>query len=167
MIIRLKKKLYFKPRLCPVCRKMRLFVRCPLARCCKKCHERQRRISRMAERKRQRKAGVYKYNSHYKSIRKKALKEHPYCALCGSEIRLTVHHVGGGCEHYTVLCDDCHQAYERWNNKRRKTTCIRKIGTRMNIKSIKDALDGMNLRINLRLLRLEISRRELESWHIN
>lgn len=95
MVIRIKKKLYFKPRRCPVCRRMRLFVRCPLARCCKKCHERQRRISRMAERKRQRKAGVYKYNSHYKSIRKKALKEHPYCSLCGSEIRLTVHHVGG------------------------------------------------------------------------
>lgn len=50
----------------------------------------------MAERKRQRKAGVYKYGSHYKSIRKNALKEHPYCALCGSEICLTVHHVGGG-----------------------------------------------------------------------
>lgn len=95
MVIKIKKKLYFKPRKCPVCNRMRLFARHPLARCCKKCHERQRRISRMAERKRQRKAGVYKYNSHYKSIRKKALKEHPYCSLCGSEIRLTVHHVGG------------------------------------------------------------------------
>lgn len=116
MVIRIKKRLFFKPRKCPVCNRMRLFARHPLARCCKKCHERQRRISRMAERKRQRKTGVYKYSSHYKSIRKKALKEHPYCALCGAETRLTVHHVGGGCEHYTVLCDDCHQAYERWNN---------------------------------------------------
>ena len=127
MVIRIKKKLYLKPRKCPVCNRMRLFARHPLARCCKKCHVRQRRISRMAERKRQRKTGVYKYNSHYKSIRKKALKEHPYCSLCGSEIRLTVHHVGGGCEHYTVLCDDCHQAYERWNNKRKATICKKKI----------------------------------------
>lgn len=95
MILRIKKKLYFKPRKCPVCNRMRLFARHPLARCCKKCHEHQRRISRMAERKRQRKTGVYKYGSHYKSIRKKAIKEHPYCSLCGSEKLLTVHHVGG------------------------------------------------------------------------
>lgn len=119
MVIRIKKKLYFKPRLCPVCNRIRLFVRHPSARCCKKCHEIQRRISRRAERRRQRSVGVYKYNSHYNSVRKKELREHPYCALCGTETSLTVHHVGGGCEHYTVLCDDCHQAYERWNNKRK------------------------------------------------
>lgn len=119
MIIKIKKRLFLKPRRCPVCNRFRLFARHPSARCCKKCHELQRRISRRAERRRQKSVGVYKYNSHYKSVRKKELREHPYCALCGTETRLTVHHVGGGCEHYTVLCDDCHQAYERWNNIRK------------------------------------------------
>lgn len=127
MIVRIKKKLYFKPRRCPVCNRMRLFVRHPLARCCKKCHERQRRISRMAERKRQRKTGVYKYTHKYQRMRKRLIKEHPYCSLCGSEKLLTVHHVGGSCEHYTVLCDDCHQAYERYNMKRKAMKCRKKI----------------------------------------
>lgn len=127
MVIRIKRKLYFKPRRCPVCRQIRLFVRCPLAKCCKKCHERQRRINRVAERRRQRKEGTYKYNSHYRSVRKSQIKTHPFCSLCGSEKQLTVHHVGGGCEHYTVLCDECHQAYERWNHKRKVTRCRKKI----------------------------------------
>lgn len=96
MVIKIKRRLYLKPRRCPVCNSVRLFVRHPSARCCKKCHELQRRISRRAERRRQRSVGVYKYNSHYKSVRKRELREHPYCALCGTETRLTVHHVGGG-----------------------------------------------------------------------
>lgn len=167
MVIRIKRKLYFKPRRCPVCRQIRLFVRCPLAKCCKKCHERQRRINRMAERRRQRKEGTYKYNSHYRSVRKSLIKTHPFCSLCGSETQLTVHHVGGGCEHYTVLCNECHQAYERWNNKRKAKKCIRRIGTRQIIKSIGGALAGMSWRIRLRLLLLRSSGKRFESSNIN
>lgn len=128
MIVRIKKKLYFKPRLCPDCGKPCLFCKCHLSQRCKRCHKKhdnwrhhkKNHIKRRAIQK-------IKYNPKYKRMRKRLIKEHPYCSLCGSEIRLTVHHVGGSCEHYTVLCDDCHQAYERWNNKRKATICKKKI----------------------------------------
>lgn len=123
MVIRIKKKLYFKPRLCPECGKLCLFCRHYSSLRCKKCHKRKmnnRHHKKWGDRRKmQRRLGVYKYNKAYQRVRKKMIKEHPYCSLCGSETRLTVHHVGGGCEHYTVLCDDCHQAYERWNNIRK------------------------------------------------
>lgn len=123
MVIRIKKKLYFKPRLCPDCGKLCLFCRHYLSLRCKECHKRKkshRHNKKWGDRRKMlRRMGCYKYDKAYQRLRKKMLKEHPYCALCGSEIRLTVHHVGGGCEHYTVLCYDCHQAYERWNNIRK------------------------------------------------
>lgn len=131
MVIRIKKKLYFKPRLCPDCGKPCLFCKCHLSQRCKRCHKKhdKKRHNRRGHIKRciSRKRGLTKYTHKYQRIRKRLIKEHPYCALCGSEIRLTVHHVGGGCEHYTVLCDDCHQAYERWNNKRKAIRCRKKI----------------------------------------
>lgn len=123
MVIRIKKKLYFKPRLCPDCGKPCLFCKCHLSQRCKQCHKKhdKKRHNRRSHLKRRisRKRGLTKYTHKYQRMRKQLINEHPYCSLCGSEIRLTVHHVGGECEHYTVLCDDCHQAYERWNNIRK------------------------------------------------
>lgn len=131
MIVRIKKKLYFKPRLCPDCGKPCFFCKCHLSQRCKRCHKKhdKKRHNRHSHIKRRisRKRSLTKYTHKYQRIRKRLIKEHPYCSLCGSEIRLTVHHVGGGCEHYTVLCDDCHQAYERWNNKRKAIRCRKKI----------------------------------------
>lgn len=128
MIVRIKKKLYFKPRLCPDCGKTCLFCRHYLAERCIKCHKRRHdRDRRRTKRRQKRHAGLYKYTKSYQHRRKREIDAHPYCALCGSEIRLTVHHVGGGSEHYTVLCDDCHQAYERWNHKRKVIRCRKKI----------------------------------------
>lgn len=116
MVIRIKRKLYFKPRFCPGCGKTCLFCRHYLSLNCKECHHRKRVI---AKRARHRRHNREKYTKSYFRMRRRLIREHPYCALCQSETRLTVHHVGGGCEHYTVLCDECHQAYERWNNKRK------------------------------------------------
>ena len=118
-VIKIKKHMWLKPRRCPQCHKFCLFARAPKAKCCPKCHKHQRDISRRAERRRKRHAGVYKYTAKYKTARKHMLEEHPYCSLCGTTENLTVHHVGGGCDHYTVLCFDCHQAYERFNHIRK------------------------------------------------
>ena len=127
MVIRIKKHTFFKPRRCPECHKICIFSRSPKAKCCTKCHIRQRRISRMANRRFKRKCGTYKYNNRYKMQRRKAIRQQPWCSLCGSTANLTTHHVGGGDAHLTVLCDDCHQAYERWNNKRKVIRCRKKI----------------------------------------
>lgn len=130
MVIRIKKKLYFKPRLCPDCGKPCLFCKCHLSQRCKQCHKKhdKKRHNRHSHLKRRisRKRGLTKYTHKYQRMRKQLINEHPYCSLCGSETRLTVHHVGGGCEYYTVLCDDCHQAYERWNIKRKVIKCRKK-----------------------------------------
>lgn len=135
MVIRIKKKLYFKPRLCPDCGKPCLFCKCHLSQRCKLCHKKHEKWKHHKKSHIKRRViQKLKYNKKYKRMRKRLIREHPYCALCGSEIRLTVHHVGGGCEHYTVLCDDCHQAYERWNNKRKVIRCRKKI-----------LIDGSNL----------------------
>ena len=126
MVIRIKKKLYFKPRLCPDCGRLCLFCKCHLSQRCKRCHKKhgKKRHNRRSHLNR-RVFDRLKYGTKYKRMRKRLIKEHPYCALCGSETCLTVHHVGGDCEHYTVLCDRCHQAYERWNTKRRAKLCLR------------------------------------------
>lgn len=127
MVVRIRKHLYLKPRHCPDCGKICLFCRCYKAERCDDCHKRKRdRVRRRLRRYVARHAGNYKYDKSYWRKRRRILKEHPYCSLCGSEIKLTVHHVGGGSEHYTVLCDDCHQAYERWNNKRKEIRCRKK-----------------------------------------
>lgn len=116
MVIRIKKKLYFKPRLCPGCGKICLLCRHYMSQRCKECHRQHKNEKKQHKRRKARRLGISKYTSNYRRRRKRLIKQHPYCALCGVETHLTVHHVGGGCEHYTVLCDDCHQAYERWNN---------------------------------------------------
>lgn len=171
MVIRIKRKLYFKPRLCPDCGKPCLFCKHYLAQRCKKCHEVhcKKRHNRKGHLKRRalQKLGKTKYTKRYFRIRKHLLKEHPFCSLCGSETQLTVHHVGGGCEHYTVLCDTCHQAYERWNNKRKAKKCIRRIGIRQIIRSIRDVLAGMSWRIRIKLIRLKISKENFERLNLN
>lgn len=129
MVIKIKKHTFLKPLRCPICNKFRLFVKYPQAKCCKKCHAKQRRISQAANRRYQRRQKTYKYSVQYQSRRKREIKEHPYCSLCGTEHNLTAHHVGGNCEHLTVLCDECHQAYERWNNKRKVKQCKKKMLT--------------------------------------
>ena len=167
MIVRIKKKLYFKPRLCPDCGKLCLFCKCHLAQRCKKCHKRhdKKRHNRRSHLSR-RAFDRAKYSQKYKRMRKRLIKGHPYCALCGSEIRLTVHHVGGGCEHYTVLCDDCHQAYERWNNKRKVKQCIQNNGISRNIKSIRGAMRGCMLAVGLRFLSLRSYANKSGRWNL-
>lgn len=127
MVVRIKKHTFFSPRRCPRCHKICLFVRHPKGKCCMKCHEQERRISRRANRRQKRKEGTLKYNCKYQTRRKHLLKRQPWCSLCGATENLTTHHVGGRDEHLTVLCDECHQAYERWNNKRKVKKCRKKI----------------------------------------
>lgn len=119
MIIRIKKKLYFKPRLCPDCSKVCIFCKNYRSERCKDCHKGHERIRKRLKRQTQRQMNLYKYGNNYQRRRKKAIQAHPYCALCGTADELTTHHVGGDCDYLTVLCDECHQAYERWNNKRK------------------------------------------------
>lgn len=123
MVIRIKKKLYFKPRRCPDCGKACFFCKCHLSQRCKKCHrkhEHQRKnYIKHQKQRRQIKIGLSKYTSKYKRQRRRLIRQHPYCALCGAETRLTAHHVGGGVDHLTVLCDECHSAYERWKLKQK------------------------------------------------
>lgn len=35
-----------------------------------------------------------------------------YCRLCGGNSNLTIHHVGGGYKHMTILCESCHTNHE-------------------------------------------------------
>lgn len=116
MVIKIKKKLYLKPRFCPDCGKVCLFCKHHLSQRCKTCHQKHHRACKN-ERSHAKK--LTKYTSSYQRRRKRIIKQHPYCSLCGTGQNLTAHHVGGGCDHLTVLCNDCHQAYERWNSKRK------------------------------------------------
>lgn len=163
MVIRIKKHTFFKPRRCPECHKICIFSRSPKAKCCTKCHIRQRRISRMANRRFKRKCGTYKYNNRYKMQRRKAIRQQPWCSLCGSTANLTTHHVGGGNIHLTVLCDECHQAYERYNHKRKVKQCIRKIGIGASGKRLRKAVLGIRLRILAWCLKMRNSRLKLET----
>jgi len=97
MIIRIKRKLYFKPRLCPDCAKPCLFCKCHLSERCRSCHKKHdNKRHRQRSHKMRMATKKLKYNSKYKRIRKGLLKSHPYCSLCGTANNLTVHHVGGG-----------------------------------------------------------------------
>lgn len=148
MVVRIRKHLYLKPRHCPDCGKICLFCRCYKAERCGDCHKRKRdRVRRRLRRYVARHADNYKYDKSYWRRRRRILKEHPYCALCGATENLTTHHVGGGDEHLTVLCDECHQAYEKYNNKRKDKGCIRKIGISASIRRLKRAVIGGNLLI--------------------
>ena len=119
MVIRIKKKLYFKPRRCPDCGKKCYFCKCHLSQRCRTCHNMHHRLKKHLKIKELRAKGWNKYNTSYQRRRNRLIKQHPYCALCGTDQNLTAHHVGGGTEHLTILCDDCHQAYERYRMKKK------------------------------------------------
>lgn len=93
MVIKIKRGLFLKPRRCPDCGKVQIFVSAPLGERCKKCHNRNRRNK---NRQRYRQDGTYKYGNRWQRVRKRVIRERPYCALCGATEELTVHHVGGG-----------------------------------------------------------------------
>jgi hypothetical protein len=61
-----------------------------------------------------------RYNGQYFRKRKELIAKHPYCSLCGAVENLTTHHVGKDetGQHLTVLCSECHQAYEAWAQKK-------------------------------------------------
>ena len=137
MVIRLSKRLFFKPRICPMCGKRCYFCDWWTAIHCKKCaiiHRHHKKNQKKHEkRKILKRLGIYKYGEGWKSFRKQKIKQHPYCSLCGVSENLTVHHVGGGCEHYTVLCDECHQAYEKFNLKRKEKNAIHGVLQRLKL----------------------------------
>ena len=124
MAVRIKKKLFIKPRICPECGRFAIFGTWWTSQRCHKCHEVRKRKKKTArnhlKRKLNRKQHGFKYGSAYQSARKRTINAHPYCALCGATDNLTTHHVGGGDDihNMTVLCDECHQAYERWHKKK-------------------------------------------------
>lgn len=134
MVIKLGKRKYFKPRVCPECGKVCLFGPSHLSIHCKVCskriHHRKKRQTKKAKNREMGMSQNGKYNAKYKRARKKIIEAHPYCALCGSTENLTAHHVGGGHSNakLTVLCYECHQAYEKYNERRNK--CAIKRGTK-------------------------------------
>ena len=99
---------YFKPRRCPDCHCIAFFCRNWGSQRCTPCHNRRRR-------KIQGRKQLYKHG--YQKRRKRVIAAHPYCALCGTTKQLTTHHVGGGMEYLTVLCEPCHSNYERQRQK--------------------------------------------------
>ena len=97
MVIRLKKKLFFKPRRCPMCGKRCYFCDWWTAVHCKKCAKKHRQDKKIQKRQLNgRKANKAKYGNKWRNLRKREIKKHPFCALCGTTEELTVHHVGGG-----------------------------------------------------------------------
>ena len=115
MLVKLAKRLYFKPRRCPDCGKICLFCKHHLSERCKDCHEqRWKKIHRKNHKLARKKRGIQIGDS----ARKRRINQVGYCQLCGCTENLTYHHVGGGAEHYTILCRDCHENYETFNNKR-------------------------------------------------
>lgn len=115
MLVRIKRAMWLKPRICPDCKKICLFARNYQSVRCEKCHTRRRRRIKRAR------GGLRSWRwKHSESWRRKSLKirtEHPYCALCGNSENLTVHHIvtyeGKFIGQYTVLCAECHVAHEK------------------------------------------------------
>lgn len=163
MVVRIRAHTFLKPRRCPQCHKLCLFARAPKAKCCPKCHKEQRKISRRANRRFKRREGTYKYSAKYHTMRKKLLAAQAYCSLCGTTENLTIHHVGGGSDHYTVLCESCHQAYERYNHKRKAKVCTRKNGIEKITRSVKRAWLGIKLAVLLKRTSLENLRPRIEN----
>lgn len=120
---RLSKHKYIKPRICPDCHKFEIIARDPRGNRCRKCSRRQHRHNVKAKMREKRKAlglAGNRYGTNYQTARRHLLKEHPYCSLCGCSEHLTVHHVGKdeSGQRLTVLCFECHQAYEAWAQKK-------------------------------------------------
>ena len=168
MVIRIKKRLYLKPRICPMCGRRCWLCQNWASQHCKKCHKRH-----IHQKKRQKIRAKYgcrkssKYLHGYRSRRKRAIKKQPWCSLCGSTANLTTHHVGGGDAHLTVLCDECHQAYERYNTKRKIKQCIRKIGINANIKRLRRIVLGIKVLIWRKQAESECLNIKLRNWRQN
>lgn len=99
MVVRLAKRLFFKPRKCPNCGKHLYFCEHPKSvhcRACSKSHDR-----------------AYEHYFVF-WVHKTIARKYGYCALCGTREKLTIHHVGGGYKHYTTLCEGCHANYETY-----------------------------------------------------
>ena len=96
--IKIGHKRYIKPRICPTCGKLCFMAEYFRSESCMKCHRKNTNAKRHARRKLalKRKQPDYKYTKAYYRRRARLIKEHPYCALCGSPDNLTTHHVGGG-----------------------------------------------------------------------
>lgn len=127
--IKIKRNCYIKPRKCPDCGKLCIFARSYLSERCRPCAKaRGRRNKRI--RRREQGLPARKYTRAYFRRREQVILRHPYCSLCGSKDCLTCHHIGGGESIYklTVLCDECHQAYEAYKN-RKEAGCLNKIMT--------------------------------------
>ena len=120
--IRLANRCFLKPRICPDCGRLCIMATWWGSQRCNECHKEYKKTKRTLRRMHMRQEGRYKYTVAYQRARKEFIAKHPYCALCGCNNNLTTHHIGGECNHkrMTVLCDDCHQAYERWVMRGRK-----------------------------------------------
>lgn len=97
IIVKVKRDLWFKPRRCPDCDKLCWFCHHYCSERCPGCHKRHRHHAKRVNRCLR--YGHYKnekYRHGWQNTRKKEIKAHPYCSLCGATTNLTVHHVGGG-----------------------------------------------------------------------
>jgi len=161
---------YIKPRFCPTCGKLCIIAEHYRSESCMKCHRHHKNQKHHARRRLKRHLGLWhkgeKYNKSYLRKRARLIKEHPYCALCGSPDNLTAHHVGGGSEHLTVLCYDCHQDYERRLTLRKNRKCIRKNGIEKIITKLRSLALGIGLLIVCKRLTSRNLRGECESWNI-
>ena len=117
-MIKIKKNKYIKVRHCPDCGKLVFIARHPKQERCKTCRNRKHHTKEKKRRRRQRFGSECGANRRF-------IKSVGYCQLCGSTENLTCHHVGGQCRHKTCLCDECHQNYEKFNNKRKVKQCLR------------------------------------------
>ena len=120
--LRLSNRCFIKPRVCPDCNRICFIADWWGSQRCRECHKSYKNKKKSLKRRFERQNGTYKYTVGYQRSRKVTISAHPYCALCGCCENLTTHHIGGECsnERLTVLCDDCHQAYERWVMKGEK-----------------------------------------------
>ena len=114
---------------CALCEKPTFLTRkCPML--CRKCAEEKANevvwfdLYPKTTKQQQRietKSPPYQTVKRAKQLRKKAIKLHGFCALCGADENLTAHHPGGRTDlGLTVLCESCHQRYENWNEQLRK-----------------------------------------------
>jgi hypothetical protein len=107
-MMRVKKKCFIKLRICPECGKRCWIAGHPKAERCRKCHKKRKRNSKAHKQRRKQKFGAEK------RANRRFCEKVGYCELCGATENLTAHHVGGCCDNKTCLCENCHQAYERW-----------------------------------------------------
>lgn len=116
-MIRLTRRCYIKPGLCPTCHKPRIFVEHPDAVHCEECR---RKIHRKANKMKFHERTGDKRNGYKWQKKRAKCVSIGYCQLCGTTHNLTAHHVGGGSDlPMTCLCSDCHDNYERYNNMKR------------------------------------------------